>query len=151
MSPLPAAARAYIGVAFGHQGRNPRVAIDCIGLLVLACRDVGWWHYADQDYTGYSRHPHQGLLEQHLDRIFGPPVCLRPNLADLHYGDVVALRYGGPVRHVGIVGEQDYGGKTLPTLIHTDSQLGRVTEHRIDAAWLEKIVRVYRPEAPDVR
>ena len=131
-------ARAYLKVPFRHQGRDPATGIDCIGLLVLACRDAGRLDKVEMDFTGYSRDPHDGLLEQHLERVFGPPVD------DMRPGDIVALKYGGPIRHVGIVGDYLYGGLSL---IHTDSRLGRVTEHRIDERWLDQIAVVHRLEA----
>lgn len=127
------AARTYLGVPFGHQGRNPAVSIDCIGLLVLAFRDAGLSVDAF-DCADYGRDPHDGLLEWHLSAAFGSPVSgLQPD-------DVVAIAYGRPIRHVGIIGTD---GERL-TLIHTDSNVGRVVEHGIDARWRRRIRRVYR-------
>jgi cell wall-associated NlpC family hydrolase len=133
----PDAARAYLGVPFVHQGRT-RFGLDCIGLLSLALRDAGLERYVDhpENRADYSRTPHMGLLEARMRRIFGPPV------ADMQPGDVVALRYAGPIRHVGIVGDHPHG----LSLIHTDSHLGRVTEHRIDDRWAKRIALVFRPE-----
>jgi cell wall-associated NlpC family hydrolase len=131
------AARAYVGVPFVHQGRTRR-GLDCIGLLCLALHDAGLGHYVDhpENRVDYGRTPYMGLLEARMRQIFGEPV------ADMRPGDVVALRYAGPTRHVGIVGDHPHG----LSLIHTDSHLGRVTEHRIDAKWLARIALVFRPE-----
>lgn len=129
------AARAYLGVPFLHQGRNPDVGIDCIGLLVLAARDCGL-ALDEHDRCNYPRNPSGGLLEQHLRAAFGAPA------AGLLPGDVVAIRYCGPVRHVGIVGEL----KGTLTLIHTSAapSVGRVTEHLINANWRRRIANAYR-------
>lgn len=127
----PDRARAYIGVPWVHQGRNPAVALDCIGLLACVFPE-----YAHHDRTDYGRDPHAGILEAGLRAAFGDPVT------DMQPGDVVAVRYAGPVRHVGIVGAHPFG----LSLIHTDSSLGRVTEHRIDDKWARRIALVFRPE-----
>jgi cell wall-associated NlpC family hydrolase len=134
MPRLDEAARRYLGVPFKHQGRDPAVGIDCVGLGQLACRDCG---VAVPDWTDYARHPHAGLLESRLRAVFGPPH------SDMQPGDIVAMRFAGdrgPVRHVGIVGEHPHG----LSLIHTDSRLGRVVEHRIDDHWRARIAGVYR-------
>lgn len=137
-APLADAARAYLGVPFRHQGRNPAVGIDCIGLLVLACRDAGM-PVDDFDRVNYARDPHDGLLEQHLQVAFGAPV------SGLQPGDIVAMAYGRPVRHLGIVGQRD----GALSLIHTSdaASVKRVVEHGIDAKWRRRIKRVYRVPA----
>lgn len=123
-------ARALIGVPWRHQGRNIAVGIDCVGLIVHALQ------LAD-DYTAYGRDPHEGQLEAELARRFGaslPATCMQP-------GDVVAMAFAGPVRHVGLVAGSALG----LSLIHTDSSVGQVTEHPIDARWQSRIRGVYRP------
>lgn len=143
---LHLAARQFLEVPFLHQGRNPKVAIDCIGLGILACQACG---IPVVDSMDYSRHPHAGLLEKHLLALFGPPLPI----SEMRVDDIVSLRYGGPVRHVGIVGEITYGGETYLSLIHTDSKTtGKVAEHRITEELLDQrkrpcIAGVYRPRA----
>lgn len=133
------AARAYLGRPFKHQGRNPAIGIDCIGLLVLAARDCGL-PQADADSTAYGKDPHDGLLESHLVAAFGP----RLPTAQMQPGDIAAVDYAGAVRHVGIVGRLEDGALSL---IHTNQRVGRVTEARIDAKWQRRIAGVYRPGA----
>jgi cell wall-associated NlpC family hydrolase len=123
-------ARSLINVPWLHQGRDAKVGIDCVGLLVLAFEITG-------PVPDYGRDPHDGLLERHLREQFGDP-----HAADPRVGDVVAMAYSGAVRHVGIVGNYLYGGHSL---IHTDSHLGRVTEHPLDGKWLRRVRGVYRP------
>ncbi|HKY54795.1 MAG TPA: NlpC/P60 family protein, partial [Anaerolineales bacterium] len=119
---LDEAARQYLGIPWAHQGRNPEIAIDCIGLGILACRDCG---IDVPDEVEYGRDPINGLLESSLRSLFGDPA------SDIRPGDIVAVRYGGNIRHVGIVGEHSAIPGEL-TIIHTDSRIGRVVEHRID-------------------
>ena len=130
---LHEAARGWIGSPFRHQGRA-HTGIDCVGLLVLACSEVG---FAIDDFTAYGRDPHLGLLEHHLRRVFGAPGhALEP-------GCVVACAFPVVTRHVAIVGDYVHGGLSL---IHTWNRVGRVIEHRLDERWRRRITGVYRLE-----
>ncbi|WP_396615441.1 hypothetical protein ACHZ97_14280 [Lysobacter soli] len=122
-------ARRSIGVPWLHQGRDPAVGIDCVGLLVLAFEYPG-------PTPDYGRDPFDGLLESHLQAHFGAS-----RTDGVRVGDVLAFAFAGAVRHVGLVGDYLYGGLSL---IHTDSHLGRVTEHPLDAKWLRRVRGVYR-------
>lgn len=130
-------ARDMIGVPYLHLGRD-RNGIDCVGLLA----------YADEvDLSivpAYPENPLNNELETNLTRYYGmPEIEGHVELRDLMVGDIVAMHYKGPIRHVAIVG--DYLGRSDKlSLIHTDSNLGRVTEHRLDAKWVRRIKRVYR-------
>jgi cell wall-associated NlpC family hydrolase len=133
---LHEAARRYLGVPFRHQGRDPSVALDCIGLLYVSTRDIGRADLLVHDKSGYGRNPLAGLLESGLRDAFGEPV------ADMRAGDVVAMRdKGRAVRHVAILADYPLGGLSL---IHTDSKIGRVVEHRLDERWARLIVNTYR-------
>lgn len=129
----PDRARSYIGVPFLHQGRNPAVGIDCIGLLALVFPEHAGH---PENRADYGRNPHAGLLEQRMRVIFGEPV------GDMRPGDVVALKYAGPIRHVGVLGHGAHG----LTLIHTDAARGKVVEHHLDDKWARRIALVFRPE-----
>lgn len=124
-------ARDYLGIPYRHQGRNPAIGIDCVGLLVLALGDDP---ATAIDPPAYSAEPHDGELEGYLSAAFGAPV------ADIQPGDIAAIRYGGPIRHIAIVGDGPHG----LTLIHTARNIGRVVEHRLDERWRRRIGAVYR-------
>lgn len=131
---LDEAARAYIGVPFLHQGRDPKAGLDCVGLGYVAARDCGidLPHAAD-----YGRNPAQGELERRIVSMLGQPVpfdTMRP-------GDVVTITFMGQTRHVAIVGVHPLGGLSL---IHTASNVGRVVEVGLDAKWAKRITGVYR-------
>ena len=134
---LDIAARAYLGTPFRHQGRNPALGIDCVGLLVCAANDCG--HSTEADATDYGRDPVNGVLQARLLAAFGPAL---PSAA-MQPGDVAAIAFAGAVRHVGVIGEHTDG----LSLIHTNSAVGRVTEAQIDARWQRRIVAIYRPVA----
>lgn len=130
---LDDAARAYLKTPFRHQGRTPR-GCDCIGLLVMALIDCG---RPVSDSTTYGKDPTDGRLEREMEREFGP----RISKTEMRAGDMVAIEFEGPVRHVGIIGNHPQGGFTL---IHTDSSLKEVTEHIIDKRWMNRIKGVWR-------
>lgn len=69
---LDLAARRYLGTPFLHQGRDPSVGIDCVGLGQLACRDSG---LTTPDWTDYGRNPSGDTLETRLREVLGEPVC----------------------------------------------------------------------------
>ena len=127
-----ARARALIGVPWKHQGRHQTVGIDCVGLLVLALE------VTEDGIPAYGRDPHEGLLKTALEHQLGPPL---PTDAQWRPGDVAAMAYGGPIRHCGLLGDLPDGGLSL---IHTDSHLGQVTEHPLNAQWRRRVRRVYR-------
>ncbi|MRG98876.1 hypothetical protein GIY21_01055 [Xanthomonas sontii] len=136
-----AAARRLLKVPWLHQGRNPRVGIDCVGLLVLA-------YALDYDHTSYSTHPHAGQLEEHLERALGTHRLEQPAVsADrLQLGDVLAMTSPGgrTARHVALVADYVHGG---PSIIHTDSALGCVVECALDSGTVTQIHKVYSPWA----
>lgn len=131
---LDLAARQYLGVPFLHQGRNPAVGIDCVGLGQLACRDFG---VATPDWTDYGRNPANGILEKRLRALFGEPVCC------VSPGCIVSIDFAGQTRHVAIVGEHPHA----LSLIHTSSSVGRVVEHSLTDTWRKRITGIYRVEA----
>lgn len=137
-----ARARVWVDlqVPFLHLGRDTNGS-DCIGLLVHC---IG---YPESRIPAYPRDPYQGKLEAELELALGAPVLAvgREGVhnSDLLPGDVVAMAYGLPVRHVGIVAEHPaYAGYL--SIIHTDSSVGRVTEHILDDKWLRRIRKVWR-------
>lgn len=137
---LDLAARAYLGTPFLHQGRNPAIGIDCVGLGQLACRDCG---VETPDWTDYWRDPARGVLEKRLRQVFGDPV------RHLSPGCIVSIDFAGQTRHVAIVGQLADGRLSL---IHTASNVrcgkesGRVVEHSLDDRWRKRITGIYRVE-----
>jgi cell wall-associated NlpC family hydrolase len=124
MSALIAAARAYLGVPFVHQGRS-RHGLDCIGLVVCAARDIG---LTLADRTDYPRDPN-GLLPLEMARQFAP-------VESPQAGDILLMRFRGEPQHVAILAGA--------TLIHGYASIGRVVEHGMDAKWRRRIVAAYR-------
>lgn len=131
--PLVAAARRYMGARWKHQGRRPH-ALDCLGLVVLALRDIG---HAPADRQGYGRTPYNSQLAATLRVHFGEPV------ADLQPGDIVTMTWAGEAHHVAIVTDHPEG----LGLIHCFSSAaggGRVVEHRLSDDYRSRIVEAFR-------
>lgn len=139
MTDIAERARSLIGVPFVHQGRDEN-GIDCVGLMAHAIR------YDFDKIPPYPPDPVNSELENAMTAAFGPPMFLRPTLGDLREGDLCAMQYRGPIRHVGIVLKHPAIPGAL-TLIHTDAMVGRVTEHILDAKWLRRIEKVWRLES----
>lgn len=126
------AARAYLGVPFRHQGRTPPLALDCAGLFVQVCRDLG---LPVIDEQGYGRNPWKGLLEQCIGR--QPFLCRAPR-EQMQAGDILLMRFTVEPQHIAI-----HAGDTM---IHAYEHSGRVVEHRLADVWRARIVHVYRFE-----
>jgi len=77
-----AAARAWLGIPWRHQGRSAR-GVDCAGLVVLVARELG---LADYDKQTYGRRPEGQGFDQHFRAAMagirlpeaGPGGCPRP-------------------------------------------------------------------------
>lgn len=135
-------ARCFVGVPFRHQGRNPGIGIDCIGLGVLYLRRRG---YTVRDRTDYGRDP-DGTLRAALEGALGPAVAIgRGCQAHARPGDMLMIEWAADhPRHVAIASEL-YGG---PALIHADNSptIAKVCEHPIDLKWQRRIIGVWRVE-----
>lgn len=139
MTDIAKRARSLIDVPHIHQGRTFD-GIDCIGLIAYAIQ------YPFDQIPPYPADPINGELETAMQAAFGPPLLLKPTIDQLREGDIAAMQYRGPIRHVGIV----LNHPTIPgalSLIHTDSMVGKVTEHILDAKWLRRIEKVWRLES----
>lgn len=137
---------ARLGVPFVHQGTTLE-GIDCVGALAYI-----------KEYEGklpaYPRDPINGELERYLTEILGPPIMEFNRVAPLtdytllRIGDILSMQYAGPTRHVAIVlpyiNQREFPGGF--SIVHTDSSLGKVTEHILDTKWLRRVTKVWRPE-----
>lgn len=132
-------ARSLIGTPFVHQGRSS-VGIDCVGLVCFAVE------YPVEKIPPYGRDPNKGYLEKAMVAAFGEPFFKGVCEKELPFkeGDIVAMQYSGPVRHVGIIA--NCAKYNVLNLIHTDSIFGEVTEHELSEKWLSRIKYAWRIE-----
>lgn len=135
-------ARSLIGTPYLHQGRS-RSGIDCVGFVAYAI------DYPMDKIPPYSADPINGELEAALSAEFGAALLTNPTMDQLKHGDICAMQYRGPIRHVGIIlnhpDRKNCAG--VLTLIHSDRKSNAVTEHTLDFKWLRRIVKVWRLES----
>lgn len=103
-SAIVAAAREYLGVPFRYHGRN-RLGLDCVGLLWVTTRDLG---YEIDDNTSYTRDPQGELINAKLEEISDPVPT-----NELRLGQIVKLRQSVYPMHVGILGRDQWGRFTV--------------------------------------
>ena len=91
------AARQLLGVRFRHQGRAPATGVDCVGLLVVVGRALGYPNIVDVE--GYRRTPSADTIRRTLEIN-----CDEIAPEDARDGDIWLMRLGGvKPRHVGFV------------------------------------------------
>lgn len=127
-----AAARAWLGTPFHHQGRARGVGVDCAGVIVEVARELG---LADVDLRGYGRRPDSRELERLCHQQMMPIA-----LADAAPGDVLLLMIDGAPQHLAF--QTAIGGERA--MLHAYAPSRRVVEHWIDEHWAERIVAAFR-------
>lgn len=131
MSAIVIEARRWLGTRYRHQGRAT-TGVDCAGLVIEVAKSAAGSTF---DINGYARVASDesmlALCEQQLQRIARS--AMRP-------GDVLVLAFEHQ-RHMAIVGDHPAGGLTL---IHAYAPSRKVVEQGLDAAWLARVIGVYR-------
>lgn len=125
---LIAAARECLGTPFRHQGRLVGVGLDCVGVVVHALQAVG---IDVIDQRGYGDVPSNGLLESAIEQ---QPTLVR--VTTIMPGDILLMRMLGQPTHVALF--------TGDTIIHAYDAIGKCCQHRLDARWASRVVRIYR-------
>ena len=121
-------ARGCLDTPYHHQGRVKGVGMDCAGLPVYVCDELGI------DYTdakGYPRTPYRGMLKKMLDDQPGLYQVSTPEA-----GDVVLMRIVKDPQHIGI-----FTGRSI---IHAYLTAGKVVEHVFNEKWRRRAVAFYR-------
>lgn len=122
---------------FKHQGRVLGRGMDCAGLFVFVCQQLGIPH---QDAVGYPRTPFGGELERQLD---AQPSLRRVPKEQARKGDILVMRMTKAPQHITFhAGE--YRGH--PYVIHASEMHGKVCLHRLDSDWFGRVVLAYRFE-----
>ena len=130
---IVAAARAWIGTPYKHQGRG-RKGLDCVGLLVEVANDMGHPVVAP---TAYSSMPQGWQLTEPCDEQLWRPV--RQN--KLIPGDLAVFTGWSPnePQHFAFIGDHPHG----VTLIHSFSKFDKVVEQPWNRLWAQKFHGLY--------
>lgn len=121
------AARECLGTPFKHQGRQPHIGLDCVGLVRWPAVKLG---LNIGDRIDYPRTPNPAemirTLSQYLDIIQKPePGC------------IILFKIQGLPRHLAI-----YTGDTI---IHSvENASGRVVEHGYRSPWPDRAVAYFK-------
>jgi NlpC/P60 family putative phage cell wall peptidase len=131
-----AEARSWIGTRWHHQASLKGVGTDCIGLvggvaLALGVPGAAAWRDTPA-FHNYGRKPDPKVLLAGCD-------TLMDRVTDMREGDVLVLRFDSGPQHFAFLTSVE-----PPAIVHALAQARRVTEARLDRAWRERIVRVYR-------
>jgi len=116
---IVAAARGCVGTHFRPQGRTPGLALDCVGVVLVAGRAAGVVFRVPSYRLGADG-------EAGLDVGLAPQGCTSVAVAEP--GDILVIAPAPGRRHLGVVVP---GG-----LVHAHAGLGRVVEGPLDPAWV---------------
>ena len=119
--PIIAAARACLGTRFRPQGRVPGLALDCVGVALVAAAAAGVVIVMPPYRLGGDR-------EADFDHVLRDAGCawLRPGEA--RSGDLLVVAPSPGRRHVAVVTDRG--------VVHAHAGLGRVVEGPLDPAWI---------------
>lgn len=131
-----AEARSWIGTPYQHQHRVKGIAVDCVGLLVGVCRELGLVA-PDWDVNAYPRKPDGVTLVASCHDLMDPvrEEAVKP-------GHVLLLAFRREPQHLGILGDYLHGGFSLIHAHGSSDGHGKVEEW----AWINDR-RGYRPLA----
>lgn len=119
-------ARACHGTLYHHQGRLKGVGLDCIGLVMHVCKDLGLGEFEEK---GYGRVPDGQLLKRRIEEHCTP-------LPEMVPGALLLFRIRTDPQHCGIATDS---GK----FIHAYQGCYYVAEGTLDSRWSKRIVQVY--------
>lgn len=124
-----AAARAWVGVRYRHQGRS-REGVDCIGLPACVRAELG---LVTLDVTDYAaRATDESMLNWCRENMVA--------VSELLPGDILVMAFGTD-RHMAIVGDYPHGGLSI---IHAYLDNRRVVENRLDEVFMARVIGQFR-------
>lgn len=114
---IVAAVRACVGTRFRSQGRIPGLALDCVGVVLVAAQAAG----VAANVPAYAL---GGVLPD-VELLLRGHGCRR--VAQPQPGDIIVIAPVGGQRHFGVL--------TPAGVVHAHAGLGRVVEGPLDADW----------------
>ena len=134
-------ARSFIDTPFRHAGRQPGIALDCVGVPICVCRQLGTVA-PDFEVEPYTMSANEKKFLELCDSYMQ-----RKPVGSMAIGNVAAIRVRGVASHLGIVGDYHLGGFSL---IHASNMLEPVRIRRVIEQRLAlesryfKVVAVYQ-------
>lgn len=137
-------ARSWMHTPFRHHGRVKGAGVDCIGLVIEVCREVGLVEAAGLpatwDHLGYGRFPDTYTPTLSLLTYFTPVTrqTMQP-------GDIALFRtLTGQPAHMGFLGDAAEPWSLIHAFQARTQRLARVQEHRLGGHWLGCLHSAYR-------
>lgn len=128
-----AAARRMVGTPYRHLGRQPGVALDCLGLVIEVAREcaiVG----SGFDIGGYTKVPDEAeLLAGFRER------CREVSIIDPPAGAIGLFMVCKRIQHCAVL----TGCEPCPGMIHAYAPAHKVVEHWLDARWRARLAFVF--------
>ena len=124
-------ARKLINSPYKHQGRIPGEAIDCAGVPIVVCRNLG---LGDFDYTGYGRQPDGESFLSYIESVCTP-------LPVIQEGALLVFRIRKYPQHCAIA--SNYQNLNSLGIIHAYQSVGKVDEHQYIDWWRDRLVGIY--------
>lgn len=120
-------ARRLVGTPVRHQGRDPAVGLDCVGLLVSVSRRMG---IEPHDFLDYDCPPDPGVLMRELRK--GMDEVPRLEEASPGHALVFRLHLKGDAQHLGVLTHRE---TLIHALILRNRKRNRVSEVTMDRRW----------------
>lgn len=119
---IVAAARGCIGTRFRSQGRHSGIALDCVGVALVAARAAG---VADLVTPAYTL---SGDNEGRIETVLQASGCLPLGSEPPQPGDLIVVAPAPGRRHLAVM--------TDTGLVHAHAGLDRVVEAPADPGWV---------------
>jgi len=147
-SDIVAAWKRCQGVPFSHQGRDPLIGLDCIGLALRGYFEAGWEPECPDLISSatYKRLPDSALLTSLVEN-----ECVEiPVLATLP-GDLLLMTWPGMDElpcHIACITDAHttLDGKRI-SIIHTHWIMKEVKEHGLTKEWKDRVTSAWRCKA----
>lgn len=120
-------ARTWLGTPFHHQGRLKGAGVDCIGVIVGVCRELG---IPVEDCQTYQRFPNGYALANELARQF-----IKKH-SQPEPGDIMLFRISRMPQHCGIC--------TPVGILHAHQGVDVVVETHLPRHWQTHLIGSFR-------
>jgi len=130
-------AQSWLGTVYHHQGRlkksdTHKGGVDCIGLVIGICRELGMRDIVNADQTDYSPNP----TGNRLAHITGNHL-IEVAFEDKQPADILLFKTFKDPQHVGILIEDN-------SFIHCNSSAGKVVQQLLSKTWERMVTHVFR-------